>query len=210
MEDWRLLHYRLMKDFLTFLNMRSNKYILKGGTSLLFCYNSTRFSENIELDGFDEDIFEIVDLFVLKFRYKYFRIKYRIVLNTKVLKSIVIYYGGKKPLSINVSYKKTIVDDQEYCIKNEICVYRLSSLLTMKLVKFNSNENIRDLYDIVFIYNNYKDLLNPYILFILRDAVAFKGLEQFDYLIRSQTDELIDNSKLWKGFLSMYYDLDLV
>ena len=44
---------------------------------------------------------------------------------------------------------------------------------------------------------------------MLRDAVGFKGLEHFDYLVRTQSDALIDNSKLATDFLTMYYALGL-
>lgn len=43
MSDWRILHGEIIKDFLYFLNYKSNKFVLKDGTSLMMCYNLTRF-----------------------------------------------------------------------------------------------------------------------------------------------------------------------
>ena len=36
-----------------------------------------------------------------------------------------------------------------------------------------------------------------------------KEVEQFDFLIKDQTDGLIDNDKLLSMFLTVYYDLGL-
>lgn len=79
----------------------------------------------------------------------------------------------------------------------------------MKLNAFNNRDKLRDLYDIVFIYRKYLSSLNSMLVYQLKDAVSLKGVEQFDYLITSQSDELIDNDKLAIDFLSMYYDLGL-
>ena len=57
MSDWRILYGEIIKDFLYFLNNKSNKFVLKGDTSLMMCYNLTRFSEDIDLDGFDKNNF---------------------------------------------------------------------------------------------------------------------------------------------------------
>ncbi len=45
---------------------------------------------------------------------------------------------------------------------------------------------------------------------MLKDALSFKGLEQFDYLLKTQTDELIDNEKLGVDFLDMFDQLGLI
>ena len=210
MQDWRVMHYEIMKDFLMFLNTKSNRFVLKEGTSLLFCYGLTRFSEDIDLDGFDNRFLKIVDMFIFAYKRKYSELTYRVAKNTDTVKRVMVHYGGKKPLKIEVSYRKKIIDNSEYCNINGIVVYRVSVILSMKLNAFNNRDKIRDLYDIVFIYNNYKSLLDSHTVVMLREAVAYKGLEQFDYLIKDQTDELIDNSKLAESFLYMYYDLGLV
>ena len=59
-----------------------------------------------------------------------------------------------------------------------------------------------------FIYLNYKNYISDSI-FSLRDVVAFRGIEQFDFLMRDQNDGLIDIDKLQTMFLTMYYDLGL-
>ena len=44
----------------------------------------------------------------------------------------------------------------------------------------------------------------------MQDCVSYKGLEQFDYLIATQNDPLIDSDKLAEDFLSMYDKLGLL
>jgi hypothetical protein len=44
----------------------------------------------------------------------------------------------------------------------------------------------------------------------MRSAVEYKGLEHFDYIIKDQHDDLIDNEKLSEDFLEMYDRLGLM
>ena len=45
---------------------------------------------------------------------------------------------------------------------------------------------------------------------MIRVAVEYKGLEQFEYVIKDQKDELINNEKLETEFLKMYEKLGLL
>lgn len=211
MSDWRILHGEVIKDFLYHLNRCSNRYVLKGGTSLMFCYGLSRFSEDIDLDGFDKgNFFKIVDSFISNYSFKYEGVSYRKAKDTDTVKRVMIHYGGIKPLKVEVSFRRKSISPNEFGVINGVVVYNIESILSMKLNAFNHRDKIRDLYDITFIYLNYRGVLSLGILFMLRDAVAYKGIEQFDYLIRNQSDELINNNKLAEDFLTMYYDLGLV
>lgn len=208
--DWRVLHKQIILDFILYLNQVSSKYVLKGETSLMLCYNLTRFSEDIDLDGLDKaSFFKIVDNFVKVYTQKYNSLYYRVAKDTDTVKRVFIHYGGEKPLKVEVSFRKKVIDSSETCIINGILVYNIQGILSMKIGAFSGRDKIRDLYDIVFIYINYKIYIPQYLLFTLRDAIAFKGLEQFDYLIKNQSDPLINNDELANGFLTMYFDLGL-
>ena len=208
--NWRVLHKQIILDFILYLNQVSSKYVLKGGTSLMLCYNLTRFSEDIDLDGLDKaNFFKIVDNFIKVYAQKYSSLHYRVAKDTDTVKRVFIHYGGEKPLKIEVSFRKKVIDSSETCIINGILVYNIQGILSMKIGAFSGRDKIRDLYDIVFIYINYKSYIPQYLLFTLRDAIAFKGLEQFDYLIKNQSDPLINNDELANGFLTMYFDLGL-
>lgn len=207
---WKAMHYEIIKDFMSYLSASAgNKYILKGGTSLMLCYGLTRFSEDIDLDGFDNNFIKYVDNFVKGFSNKYPNISYRIAKNTDTVKRVFIHYDNTKPLKVEVSYRRKQLNNNEVTIINNIVVYNIETILSMKLNAFNHRDKIRDLYDIVFIYTNYKNYINNNLLCMLRDAVEYKGLEQFDYLVKTQKDELIDNDALASAFLAMYYNLGL-
>lgn len=116
----------------------------------------------------------------------------------------------KKPLKVEVTFRRKVLNKNECSVINSILVYNVEVILSMKLNAFNHRDKIRDLFDIVFIYSNYKSYLSSSIILMLRDAIEYKGLEQFDFLVRDRSDELIDNSVLLDGFLKMYYDLGLL
>jgi hypothetical protein len=80
----------------------------------------------------------------------------------------------------------------------------------MKTSAYAGRDKIRDLYDVTFICNNFIDRLSPPTVALIRSAVEHKGIAQFDYVVRDQPDELIDNDKLAADFLMMYDCLGLL
>lgn len=211
LKDWQIKHKEIIIDFLTYLNSGTDKFLLKGGTSLMLCYGLTRFSEDIDLDGFDTRFFRIVDSFIACARNKYPGITYRKAKDTDTVKRAFIHYGGAKPLKVEVSYRvsSSSIAQNDYTKINGIMVYTITNIFLMKLNAFNQRDKLRDMYDVLFIYIHYKGYLNSFLLFGLRDAFQIKGVEYFDYIIRTQSDELIDNNELAESFMTVYYDLGL-
>ncbi len=205
--DWRIAHGEAISTFLQYMNKQSSDYILKGGTSLMTCYNLDRFSEDIDLDCIrSTQIKTIVSDFCNSRGYTY-----RIAKDTNTVKRFMINYGNaEKPLKIEVSYRKKIIEPSEYTRINGITVYNIDDICRMKMNAYISRDKIRDLYDLSFICNNYWERLSNSTIKSLRDCVSFKGLEQFDYLIKTQSDELINNDKLAEDFLGMYDKLGLL
>ena len=80
----------------------------------------------------------------------------------------------------------------------------------MKANAYAGRDKIRDLYDLTFIVNNYFDNLHPQTIYMLQNTIEYKGIEQFDYLIQNQKDELINEDKLAENFLSMFDKLGLL
>jgi hypothetical protein len=89
-------------------------------------------------------------------------------------------------------------------------VYGIEPLCVMKINAYTGRDRIRDLYDLAFICNHFFDELSPQTVALLRSAIEYKGLEQFDYLISTQSDVLIDSNKLAEDFLKMYDRLGLL
>lgn len=117
--DWRDKHYSLIVNFMKYLNNMSSNFVLKGGTSLMLCYNLDRFSEDIDLDSINSkyNIIDIVDKFC-----KQLGINYRIGKNTDTVKRCLIHYSGEKPLKVEVSYRRKNISNTEYCYINNLPV----------------------------------------------------------------------------------------
>lgn len=207
--SWQLKHKNVMMDFLLWLNSRTDKFVLKGGTSLLFCYGLTRFSEDIDLDGFDKRFFDYVDRFIVEAQRKYPGISYRKAKDTDTVKRAMVHFGQRKPLKIEVSYRTAILRPYNITKINGICVYNIRELMKLKIKAYDKRDKLRDLYDVTFIFTRYGNMLGRELLDDLQDTLQSKGLEQFDYLIRNDNDPLINKDNLAQAFISMWYALGL-
>ena len=206
MNDWRTQHGEVISAFTGFLNTKTDKFILKDGTALYLCYLLDRFSEDIDLDGREKGLISLVNSFCAENSYSY-----RVAKDTATVERCFINYGNAgKPLKIEASYRRAVIPAEETDIINGIRVYRIDPLCGMKINAYSGRDKIRDLYDLSFICNNYFDALSSQTVAILRGAVAYKGIEQFDYIVRTQPDEFIDNDKLAGDFLAMFNRLGLL
>ena len=204
--DWRAKHQEIIHSFLTFLNQQSDQYILKGGTALLMCYQLDRFSEDIDLDGKGRQIAKIIDRFC-----KYNHYTYRIAKDTKTVMRYMINYGKLgKPLKIEISFRRKVIKEEEFKKINDILVYTIDILAIMKSNAYTSRDKIRDLYDLTFIVNNHFEILSSQTISLIQSAIEYKGIEQFDYIIKEQQDELINKEKLIDDFLLMFERLGLL
>lgn len=205
--EWRKSHEAVISSFLESLNEVSDDYVLKGGTSLMVCYGLDRFSEDIDLDSMNHGAIRgIIDSFCKKNGYSY-----RISKNTDTTQRYFIHYGNEqKPLKIEISFRKKNINKEAIKKINGIQVYDINEICMMKLNAYIGRDKIRDLYDIAFITKNYWDNLMPLAKNALTNALEYKGLEHFDYIIREQKDELIDNNKLAEDFLNMFDSLGLL
>jgi len=205
MSDWRDKHRKAIDDFLEYINESSSDFVLKGGTALLTCYKLDRFSEDVDLDGLI-DIKDIIENFCDRNGFSF-----RIAKDTDTVKRHMINYGNtSKPLKVEVSYRRKEIRPDEVHKINGILVYNIDTLCVMKSAAYSGRDKIRDLYDLAFICNNYFDTLQPQTQNILRNAIEYKGIEQFDYIAREQNDELIDTEKLVDDFLKMHDKLGLL
>lgn len=206
MNDWQEVHREVIDEFLVYLNVNTDSFILKGGTALLECYGLDRFSEDIDLDGKDFNIGEYVEAFCKERGYDF-----RIAKDTDTVKRFMVHYGNEgKPLKIETSFRKKYIAPEETTNIGGINVYRINPLCTMKINAYMGRDKLRDLYDISFISNNYFDELEPATKSLLQNALMYKGIEHFDYIVSQQSDELIDENKLAESFLEMFDRFDLL
>ncbi len=208
---WKEKHKEVIESLLLYINSHSDKFVLKGGTSLMECYGLTRFSEDIDLDSTGKNnIHAIIDSFCRREGYTF-----RIAKDTDTVTRFMIDYGGEnehgdKPLKVEISHRRREIPASEMTVINNIRVYTLDQIALMKSQAYMSRDKIRDLYDVTYIINNKFDELNPFVVNALQNALGEKGIEQFDYITAEQSDELIDNNELGDLFLNAYDKVGLI
>ena len=171
------------------------------------CYGLDRFSEDIDLDSMNTDIKPFVDGFC-----KDNNFQYRVAKYTDTVKRCFIHYGNEgHPLKIEASYR---VSNQQYSNDvtkvNGIATYSIEALLEMKLNAFENRDKIRDLYDIAFIVINYFNRLGNRDIRRVANTLSMKGLEHFDYLMTTQSDELINSNILVDRYLEILKRLEMI
>jgi hypothetical protein len=79
----------------------------------------------------------------------------------------------------------------------------INEVFLKKLVAYMGDDDIRDLYDIIFICKEYWDELQPFLKNNLTNTLSVKGIEHFDFLVREQAGRLTDKNKLKADFLEL-------
>lgn len=196
----------VMLELLQFIN-KYDKHItiLKGGTSLMFCYGLDRFSEDIDLDSTNKNIGKLIKQFCDLHNYNF-----NIKKDTDTVKRFMIEFMIDEKIKVEISYRNKRLNQEKIEHINGIDVYPIDKLMGMKINAYNSRDKIRDLYDIIFIMKNYQDDIPDVLVEQLKNSFEYKGLEQFDYLIRTQDDSLIDKDKLAENLLELYDNLGLI
>lgn len=201
-------HKKVIINFLNYLNKNSENYILKGGTALYLCYGLNRFSEDIDLNSRSRNIEKIIKEFCINSHYNY-----TIKKNTPTTQRYTIDYNNeiKTPLKIEVSHRDNIDNDilnKKINTINGIKVYSIDKLFGLKITALAGRDKIRDIFDICFIYNNYRDKINSDDIEKLQEALENKDNENYiDYLIKTQKDSLINEEILKESFIKMYLDI---
>ena len=204
--DWHALHRKVIENFLHFLNKGTDQFVLKGGTALFLCYGLNRFSEDIDLDSRRRDIKEVVCHFCELKGYSF-----TVVEDMPIVKCCMINYGSEAHrLKIEVSYRNANLDAKDVTCINGIQVYSINRFAQLKSAAYLGREKIRDLFDLTFICNHYYDQLSHDALNGIRDVLSVKGIDQFDYLIATQDDPLIDKDMLADSFLKSFEKLGLL
>ena len=169
MESWQIKHTDVMRDFLHYLNAKTENYILKGGSSLIECYGMRRFSADLDFDSRDRQrMAQIVDDFCKERGYKF-----RTAKNTPSVQRYMINYGDDShPLKVETSFRRTMIPQQITEKRNGIVVYDIDELLSQKTTAYSQRDKIRDMYDISFIINKYGNNLQIRSISLAANAIA--------------------------------------
>ena len=200
----KMNHRQAIDRLLSGINSSSNNpFVIKGGTALMKCYDLDRFSEDIDLDALRSNVpasrfFNVIDSTCIQEGYSWYEAK-----NTHTVCRALIDYGDDKhPLKIELSLRRPIIAPEKITIVNGILTYTSSELCKQKCAAYMSRDKIRDLFDMSFIAERYYDQLTLDAKDMLMMALEYKDMEQFDYLLRTQIDPLIDTALLEDRFLA--------
>jgi predicted nucleotidyltransferase component of viral defense system len=207
--QWQIKHRQVMVNFLNFLYNRTDRFIFKGGSALAICYGLDRFSEDLDFDTTNAKLNSHVIQFC-----KYNHYSFRETKNTHYGQRFFINYGNNShPLKVETSTRKKNIPNNLITVINNYTIYDLDNIAFGKLNAYQQRDKLRDLYDVVYIVNNYFDKLSLNIQYYFIDAFQYKGLEQFDYLTKNKdvkADILIDENKLMDNLLKAYDKLGLL
>lgn len=202
-DDWRVKHKEVIEDFLQYLNEKTDMFVLKGGTALMECYELTRFSEDIDLDGpkgRNRDIDKIIENFAAEREIPIVHNK-----NTPTTDRFFLHYNGDShPLKIETSFREPVINYDNVVNINGIQVYELSILAEKKVTAFDQRDKLRDLFDIIFICKNCWDKIDDRVKSHIIDSFGHKGIDYFEMVIETQSDELIDSKKLEEDFIDIW------
>lgn len=199
-----ITHIGVMQCILQDLNRTTRAYVLKGGTALLLMYTLDRFSEDIDLDGFESGQHILKYLINICKTRGY---KYNIKKDTQYVKRLMVDYGGDRLLKIETSFRDLLQHEllkSENILGDTITVYSIDKLLSLKIIAYGARDAIRDLYDIIFITENYWDKLSTSTKAALSNQLYYKGIEHYDYLVATQRDELINYEDLDIRYLNLW------
>jgi len=175
-------------------------YVLKGGTALMFGYDLDRFSEDLDFDSIKklnletkikENLpsgFEIVEITKPK--------------DTNTVQRYKVTYitpNGTRRLKIETSYRKKVINKEDYSLIDSMQIYNIEFLLDNKLKAAYDGDTprttARDLYDIYFIVNNFENIITPTFMDRLKEFVSDEDalLERFE---DAYNEDLLVNSTI--------------
>ena len=198
LKNWQIERLEILKKI---LNKIGDNFVLKGGTALLLYYELDRFSEDIDLDAFSDNM-NIYN------KIKENNWEINVKKNTDTVYRIMLDYGAKNdngsyPLKIEISSRnKNLLNSKslKYSNINGVNVYNLEEILKMKLVAFGNRDKIRDFYDLSFFLEKEPNCFSNEMLKDLKAKMEYKDLDELAFLLNKEFEKnhlkKIDGEKL--------------
>lgn len=187
-------------------------FVLKGGTALMECYELDRFSEDIELDVPMPQLASS-KLTLCKCVDHYCALNdatFCISEDTNTSFHIFLHLSKNLTLlKIEASYRHPFIPESKITKINGIKVYTIDALAYSKGDAYAGSDKMRNLYDVVFLYNNHYDKLSENARDHIRTVLSYKGSERFYYLLETQNDPCIDKNHLETEVLKAFEHMGL-
>lgn len=147
------------------LKQLKDDFVLKGGTALLFGYGLDRFSEDIDLDAINWR--NQLKNKILNLKVEGYDLNITVKKDTETTFRAMIDYGAKRQdlpegfneykLKLEVSLRNKGVSNKDYIDKEGIRIYRIENLISQKINAFGGRNKARDIYDVGFLLQHYKN-----------------------------------------------------
>lgn len=201
------LHLSVIDHFLVSLNLQTNRYILKGGTALLY-HGLDRFSEDIDLDGSNSNQLKS---FISRYA-KSMGYSYNVKKDTPTVYKVMLNYGIGL-LKIELSLRG--VDYQRVTTSvSGIRLYTKSKILELKLFTLNGRYKLRDLYDVAYLWESSRGIFTNDDIIKLTSLLAKRfPFSSLDRYLLEQQDSILPKEAielLISRLLLMYGDLNLL
>lgn len=190
----RRAHGEAVRAVLRGINSASdNPFILKGGTALMECYGLDRFCEDIDVDAARANVsssrfFGAIESVCTKEGYAWRKAK----ATAAVCRAFIDYGDGERPLKVELSLRRPIVEAERTSVVDGILAYTISELCKQACAALMSRDGVCDLFDVAFIAERYYGELSHDAKDMLRMAFAYKDHGWFEHLVRTQPAPSID------------------
>lgn len=129
--------------------------VLKGGTALLLCYGLDRFSEDLDFDAPKKfNVAGRVDKVLSRLTSEH---AVRMVKDTETVQRLKIQYRTEdvsRLLKIETSFRRE-PEEEGVIVLDGIKTYKVSELISQKLLALENRTKARDLYDVAFLHRQY-------------------------------------------------------
>jgi predicted nucleotidyltransferase component of viral defense system len=188
-----LLMFSLAKDI---AKDNNDKLLLKGGTSLVLCYNLNRFSTDLDYDGMNYNIDLTNNIKKIFEENKLNLTKIILKKDTDTVKRYMIHYDESKdePLKIEISFRNMDYfnnDINYYESKNDIITYPITQLSNFKCDTFFSRIKARDIFDVAFLLKYYPETFDKQRILKCIEKINSLGLDYFEEVMKD--DKVIKN-----------------
>ncbi|MDR1234548.1 MAG: nucleotidyl transferase AbiEii/AbiGii toxin family protein [Mycoplasmataceae bacterium] len=195
-----------MNEFLNFLFKNTNRFVFKGGSCLYKFYDLDRFSEDLDFDSEKGNIANIVKKFC---QIHHLPSPSERKDTNKGQKFFINYGVIGRTLKIETSLRNKSINKENIKKEGIFYFYDINVIAMQKADAFRNRDKIRDLYDLCFIANKYYEKLIPEVQDELKQVLMAKGIQQYDYVVKEQTDQFIDIDKLQDMILQAFTKLKI-
>jgi hypothetical protein len=191
LEQYQLDRIRIIKEILPLFG---DNFVLKGGTALNLYYGLPRYSEDVDLDS---KTLNMNFINKLKRHPNFKKWDVRIKKDTDTSFKVMIDYGaasnlGSYPLKVEVSsraHKVLSSKNSSYQTIAGVNVYNVEEIIAMKISAFNNRDKIRDLYDVDYLFRNYKDKMTKDILKQIYNKLSYSDFDELNTLLKHEAKQ---------------------